>query len=187
MPNQWNHETSSYTSSYTSLKESNYFISLQQNYSLFVIFPCHPVMYKISFLSLDDSCPFIQLLYAHTSDKWETRNRSSWKPGANCHKLHDKVPTFIVVLESREMLDIWLSSFVLCVLLIILPNTRMAEIRFTRNLFLRCMNVIYLFAFASLYIQIPGKCNGLEFRQGLHSSSVELKLYHRFSQSWFIT
>lgn len=32
----------------------------------------------------------------------------------------------------------------------------MKEIRYTRNLFLRCMNVIYLFAFTSLYIQIPG-------------------------------
>uniref|UniRef100_A0A1B6DGU2 Lipase maturation factor n=1 Tax=Clastoptera arizonana TaxID=38151 RepID=A0A1B6DGU2_9HEMI len=32
----------------------------------------------------------------------------------------------------------------------------MVEIRYTRNLFLRCVNVIYLFAFASLYVQIPG-------------------------------
>lgn len=32
----------------------------------------------------------------------------------------------------------------------------MVELRYTRNLFLRCMNVIYLFAFASLYVQIPG-------------------------------
>ncbi|XP_054269593.1 lipase maturation factor 2-like [Macrosteles quadrilineatus] len=32
----------------------------------------------------------------------------------------------------------------------------MVEIRYTKHLFLRCMNVIYLFAFASIYIQIPG-------------------------------
>uniref|UniRef100_A0A224X8N7 Lipase maturation factor n=1 Tax=Panstrongylus lignarius TaxID=156445 RepID=A0A224X8N7_9HEMI len=32
----------------------------------------------------------------------------------------------------------------------------MAEIRYSRNLFLRCINVIYLFAFTSFYIQIPG-------------------------------
>ncbi|RZF35032.1 hypothetical protein LSTR_LSTR009624 [Laodelphax striatellus] len=32
----------------------------------------------------------------------------------------------------------------------------MTEIRYTRNLFLRCMNIIYLFAFTSLYVQIPG-------------------------------
>uniref|UniRef100_T1HC95 Lipase maturation factor n=1 Tax=Rhodnius prolixus TaxID=13249 RepID=T1HC95_RHOPR len=32
----------------------------------------------------------------------------------------------------------------------------MAEIRYSRNLFLRCINLIYLFAFTSFYIQIPG-------------------------------
>lgn len=32
----------------------------------------------------------------------------------------------------------------------------MAQIRYTRNLFLRGMSIIYLFAFTSLYVQIPG-------------------------------
>lgn len=32
----------------------------------------------------------------------------------------------------------------------------MTDIRYTRNLFLRCMNIVYLFAFTSLYVQIPG-------------------------------
>lgn len=33
----------------------------------------------------------------------------------------------------------------------------MVEVRYTRNLFLRGMCIIYLFAFLSLYVQIPGK------------------------------
>lgn len=33
----------------------------------------------------------------------------------------------------------------------------MVQIRYTRNLFLRGMSVVYLFAFTSFYIQIPGK------------------------------
>jgi len=32
-----------------------------------------------------------------------------------------------------------------------------AEIRLTRDLFLWCMSVIYLFAFTSLFVQIPGR------------------------------
>lgn len=33
----------------------------------------------------------------------------------------------------------------------------MVQVRYTRNLFLRGICVIYLFAFLSFYIQIPGK------------------------------
>jgi len=33
----------------------------------------------------------------------------------------------------------------------------MVHIRYTRNLFLRGMSIVYLFAFTSLYVQIPGK------------------------------
>uniref|UniRef100_A0A1B6EIL8 Lipase maturation factor n=1 Tax=Cuerna arida TaxID=1464854 RepID=A0A1B6EIL8_9HEMI len=47
----------------------------------------------------------------------------------------------------------------------------MVEIRLTRNLFLRCMNIIYLFAFASLYIQIPG----LYGRNGVLPAHVQLE------------
>ena len=36
-----------------------------------------------------------------------------------------------------------------------LPST-MGEIRMTRDLFLWLLSVIYLFAFTSLYVQIPG-------------------------------
>jgi len=48
----------------------------------------------------------------------------------------------------------------------------MSEIRYTRNLFLRCVNVIYLFAFASFYIQIPG----LYGRDGILPANTQLEL-----------
>lgn len=35
----------------------------------------------------------------------------------------------------------------------------MIQIRYTRNLFLRAICVVYLFAFLSFYIQIPGMLN----------------------------
>lgn len=33
----------------------------------------------------------------------------------------------------------------------------MAQVRYTRNLFLRGISIIYLFAFLGFYIQIPGE------------------------------
>lgn len=51
----------------------------------------------------------------------------------------------------------------------------MIQIRYTRNLFLRAMCVVYLFAFLSLYIQIPGKfCN---YHQSYAICSVIYILY----------
>lgn len=36
-------------------------------------------------------------------------------------------------------------------------KAKMGEIRMTRDFFLWCMSVIYLFAFSSLFVQIPGR------------------------------
>ncbi|XP_014250285.1 lipase maturation factor 2-like [Cimex lectularius] len=70
----------------------------------------------------------------------------------------------------------------------------MAEIKYTRNLFLRCVNVIYLFAFASLYVQIPGLYgkNGilparaqLDLKPGLFDEDYAKQIQKKPTLLWF--